>query len=390
MRQERKKTKKRNKGRCRRTVKNANRLRGGKPKFIKTIAYYDETPGKEALVDYKIIQGNMDIDQQRKYADKHKVYYPIETPSMIDEIFGSVDPHKIRLMTKNYFSLPGKPKVGFSRDEETVVIHEPEDIEKIRITNKMLMNHYVFNKLMENLKKIPPAKLIRKKKGGAPTKDQNEKLREDVVKYNEFISKNKDALLNGITTGDEQKVAESLLKSPVFFNIIAVRQGIVDKPFGDLDLLKNIIEKPNSNIDEFLKNVSGSLPPGPSLSGSSPSGPSPSEFDKETRVLEKSLKKHMEEKNASIVPASDSSSASVNPPVKQPRRNLKSITKEAISKIDVKGNADILKKAVDASIAREGGLTEEQKRKLKEAEDLRKQQEEIFKKSVASTFGKKP
>ena len=339
MRQERKKTKKRNKGRCRRT---ANRLRGGKPKFIKTIAYYDdETPGKEALVDYKIIQGNMDIDQQRKYADKHKVYYPIETPSIIDEIFGSVDPHKIRLMTKNYFSLPGKPKVGFSRDEETVVIHEPEDIEKIRITNKMLMNHYVFNKLMENLKKIPPAKLIRKTKGGAPTKDQNEKLREDVVKYNEFISKNKDALLNGITTGDEKKVAESLLKSPVFFNIIAVRQGFVDKPIEELDFLKGIIDKPPSNTDEFLKSVSS----GPS--GSQPPGSSGSDV-KETRVSEYSLKKHME-KNASTmsssVPAPGSSSASVKPPDKPPRRNLKSVAEKAISNINVKGNADILKKS---------------------------------------------
>lgn len=203
------------KSKQKRKIKTRRLLRGGKPDFIKIVAYHKDG----LLVDYKIIYNNFENDDQKKYAKIHKVYYPIKGNNF------HFDPKRIKIKSQNFF-YPSNPLKMDKSDFQTIAIHHPDDIEKIEITNKIIQN-------------INDDKTIQ----NSSQNYDGDKLK-FIEEYTKFIRTNESTFLNGLSNKNSGR---KLLNTPVFLNIIGTRYGFIKDELGkeeDLDEIKELMDAP--------------------------------------------------------------------------------------------------------------------------------------------------
>ena len=85
----------------RRNIKTRRLLRGGKPDFIKIVAYNNDG----FFVDYKIMYDSLNKEDQKKYSDLHRVYYSIGSKSLFNDVMDlfKIEPKIIKNKTKSFF-----------------------------------------------------------------------------------------------------------------------------------------------------------------------------------------------------------------------------------------------------------------------------------------------
>jgi hypothetical protein len=210
---------------------------GSNPLFIKTNGYYNN--GK--LVDYRFLRNNIDKDQQKKYAKKHMVYYPTEHESVgnkLNDLFNISNEQKETI--RNF--LKPDPNMVFTdvknnkyyKDNESIVVHDKENIKRINITNKLInkLNTETFDFTKNNL----------------TNNDCRNDLQQCIKEYNNFIDQNKNLLLSGIVDADEKDIVEKeFFVSPVFFYIIGKKLGFANCEIDDLDL-----DSVKKKLDEYI------------------------------------------------------------------------------------------------------------------------------------------
>ena len=202
------------KSKQKRKIKTRRLLRGGKPDFIKIVAYHKDG----LLVDYKIVYNNFDNDDQKEYAKIHKVYYPIK-----GDIF-HFDPKRIKIKSQNFF-YPSNPIKMDKSDFQTIAIHHPDDMTKIEITNQIIQNINGDTTIQNSLQKYD---------------GNNSKL---IDEYKKFIKTNENIFLNGLN--DRRKLGRKLLNTPVFLNIIGTRYGFITSELEEnLDEIKELMDAP--------------------------------------------------------------------------------------------------------------------------------------------------
>ena len=201
------------KSKQKRKIKTRRLLRGGKPDFIKIVAYHKDG----LLVDYKIIYNNFENDDQKKYAKMHKVYYPIKGNNF------NFDPKRIKIKSQNFF-YPSNPIKMDKSDFQTIAIHHPDDIEKIEMTNKIIQNINGNTTIQNSSQKYD---------------GNNSKLIEE---YTKFITANESIFLNGL---NNKNSGRKLLNTPVFLNIIGRRYGFIQNELEEnLDKIKELMDAP--------------------------------------------------------------------------------------------------------------------------------------------------
>jgi len=202
------------KSKQKRKIKTRRFLRGGKPDFIKIVAYHKDG----LLVDYKIVYNNFDNDDQKEYAKIHKVYYPMKGDIM------KFNPKKIKIKSQNFF-YPSNPLKMDKSDFQTIAIHHPDDMKKIEITNQIIQNINGDTTIQNSLKQYD---------------GDNSKLIEE---YKKFITTNESIFLNGLN--DRRKLGRKLLNTPVFLNIIGTRYGFIKSELEEnLDEIKELMDAP--------------------------------------------------------------------------------------------------------------------------------------------------
>jgi hypothetical protein len=110
----------------------------------------------------------------------------------------------------------------YYKDNESIVVHDKENIKRINITNKLInkLNTETFDFTKNNL----------------TNNDCKIDLNKCINEYNNFIDENKTLLLRGIV-GDEKDIVEKeFFVSPVFFYIIGKKLGFKTCEIDDLDL----------------------------------------------------------------------------------------------------------------------------------------------------------
>jgi hypothetical protein len=210
-------------------------LSGGKPLFIKTVARYKDG----ILVKYLIQRTKMDEDQQRGYANLHKVFYPLNEPSSFLDIF-KIDPKKMKLLTKPFFSPPNTDPNNVPVDEETesqtIVINSFDDRNDVKVANQIIQN-------INNDTTIPAAQ--HKYDGDIPT---------FIDEYKKFIERNKRILL--LNTPNLTK-GTKMLNTPVFLNIIGKKYGYITNELPNLEELQTQMFAPS------MATTSEPVPEGP-------------------------------------------------------------------------------------------------------------------------------
>jgi len=202
------------KNKQKRKIKTRRLLRGGKPDFIKIVAYHKDG----LLVDYKIVYNNFDNNNQKEYAKIHKVYYPIKGDIM------KFNPKKIKIKSQNFF-YPSNPLNMDKSDFQTIAIHHPDDMKKIEITNQIIQNINGNTTIQNSSQKYD---------------GDNSKLIEE---YKKFITTNERIFLNGLN--DRIKLGRKLLNTPVFLNIIGTRYGFIKSELEEnLDEIKELMDAP--------------------------------------------------------------------------------------------------------------------------------------------------
>jgi hypothetical protein len=228
------------KSKQKRKIKTRRLLRGGKPDFIKIVAYHKDG----LLVDYKIVYNNFDNDDQKEYAKIHKVYYPIKGDIM------KFNPKKIKIKSQNFF-YPSNPLKMNESDFQTIAIHHPDDMTKIKITNQIIQNINGDTTIQNSLQKYD---------------SNNSKLIEE---YKKFITTNESIFLNGLSNNDRRILGRKLLNTPVFLNIIGMRYGFIDNELKEnLDEIKELMDAPMTTSSlptgsiSSLPTATSSLPTG--------------------------------------------------------------------------------------------------------------------------------
>jgi|LauGreDrversion4_2_1035121.scaffolds.fasta_scaffold22147_2 hypothetical protein len=237
------------KNKQKRKIKTRRLLRGGKPDFIKIVAYHKDG----LLVDYKIVYNNFDNDDQKEYAKIHKVYYPIK-----GDIF-NFDPKRIKIKSQNFF-YPSNPIKMDKSDFQTIAIHHPDDMTKIEITNQIIQNINGDTTIQNSLQKYD---------------GNNSKL---IDEYKKFIKTNENIFLNGLN--DRRKLGRKLLNTPVFLNIIGTRYGFIKSELEEnLDEIKELMDAPMGPTSSTATSSTATSSTGPASSTATaptaPTAPAP-------------------------------------------------------------------------------------------------------------------
>lgn len=209
----------------RRNIKTRRLLRGGKPNFIKIVAYNKDG----LLVDYKIMYDSFNKEDQKKYSDLHRVYYSIGSKSLFGDVMDlfKIEPKIVSNRIKSFFSLPGKNSNYKSVDYQTIAIHHPDDLNKIRIANQMIDN-------------------INKDTTVSNSRQFGSDIDGFIGAYKPFIGQHKEVFLKGVS--DREKGWE-MLNTPVFLEIIGNKYGfITEKLSDDLDTIKEKMDMANSSV----------------------------------------------------------------------------------------------------------------------------------------------
>ena len=227
------------KNKQKRKIKTRRLLRGGKPDFIKIVAYHKDG----LLVDYKIMYDSFNIEDQNKYAKIHKVYYSIGSKSLFNDVMDlfKIEPKIVSNKIKYFFSLPDKNSNYKPVDYQTIAIHHPDDIKKIEITNQIIQNINGDTTIQNSLQKYDGnnSKLIEEYKKFIKT---NEKTFLNGLTDKKFIKTNEKTFLNGLT---DKNSGLELLNTPVFLNIIGIRYGFIDNELKEnLDEIKELMDAP--------------------------------------------------------------------------------------------------------------------------------------------------
>lgn len=234
----------------RRNIKTRRLLRGGKPDFIKIVAYNNDG----FFVDYKIMYDSLNKEDQKKYSDLHRVYYSIGSKSLFNDVMDlfKIEPKIIKNKTKSFFSLPGKNPNYKSSDKpsdyQTIAIHHPDDIKKIQIANQIIKNinkNTIINDntTNENIKKT----LQKTNEILYSPLNSIEKIKEFIKAYRKFImnTNNSNIFLGEIKEEDKKKAIE-MLNTPVFLEIIGKRYGFINQ---NASLIQELIDEKEPPID---------------------------------------------------------------------------------------------------------------------------------------------
>ncbi len=297
------------------------KMTGGTPEFIKVVAF----KGEDDKIDYRIFDNKMDKEQQKQYADKHKIYIPLG--SYRDPF----DFKKIYSITRPFFTMDDKvEKYG----SHSFAINHPDDIKNIEVMNKIIkflnnpsmplptgmsgsprgmptgmsgsprgmptgmsgsprgmitggtsttstsfdipdldeLEKDIKNKNLENVideykKYLEPSLVIDVNDPEAKNilrqqvqEKYNETIKELAQAYNSYILSNS-SLNNFISTflPEEKEIAEEILKSPVFLNIISKKEGWITKDFPNFEHMKKKIDNPDADVLELNVEPSGSF-----------------------------------------------------------------------------------------------------------------------------------
>ena len=236
------------KNKQKRKIKTRRLLHGGKPDFIKIVAYHKDG----LLVDYKIVYNNFDNNNQKEYAKIHKVYYPIKGDIM------KFNPKIIKIKSQNFF-YPSIP-LNMESDFQTIAIHHPDDMKKIEITNQIIKNINGNTTIQNSSQKYD---------------GDNSKLIEE---YKKFITTNENIFLKGLN--DRRKLGRKLLNTPVFLNIIGTRYGFINSELEEnLDEIKELMDAPMTTSSTATSSTAtsstGPTAPTAPTAPTSPTAPAP-------------------------------------------------------------------------------------------------------------------
>lgn len=224
------------KNKQKRKIKTRRLLHGGKPDFIKIVAYHKDG----LLVDYKIVYNNFDNNNQKEYAKIHKVYYPIKGDIM------KFNPKIIKIKSQNFF-YPSNPLKMDKSDFQTIAIHHPDDMKKIEMTNQIIQNINGDTTIQNSSQQY---------------NGNNSKLIEE---YKKFITKNEEIFLKGLN--DRRKLGRKLLNTPVFLNIIGTRYGFITSELEEnLDEIKELMDAPMTTSSTATSSTGPTSPTGPASS----------------------------------------------------------------------------------------------------------------------------
>jgi len=200
----------------RKNRKKTKKVHGGDPSIITVNGLYDDDD--KELVTYFILHSKMNDEQKQKYAEKHKVFIP--SKSLFDKML-NINTKRLKKTVNKYF-YPANEEVQkkkFTNKYKTIVVHDDEDIQKIKMANKIIGNIKTNGATF---------------KDGLTTKYDGKNINVVVSEYVKFITTNKDLLL---TDFDEDKTVpavsgflkedgERMLKSPVFLKKIGQKYEI--------------------------------------------------------------------------------------------------------------------------------------------------------------------
>ncbi len=201
----------------RKNRKKTKKVHGGDPNVITINGLYDDDD--KELVTYFILHSKMNDEQKQQYAEKHKVFIP--SKSLFDNML-NINTKRLKKTVNKYFYPANEDvkKKKFTNSYKTIVVHDDEDIQKIKMANKIIGNI-----------KTNDANFTDEMK----TQYDGKNINLVISEYVKFITTNKDLLLTGF---DEDKTApgflkedgEKMLRSPVFLKKIGEKYGIFDWP----------------------------------------------------------------------------------------------------------------------------------------------------------------
>lgn len=205
----------------RKQIRKTKKSHGGDPDVMKIEGYYDDAD--KELVTYFILHSKMNDEQKQQYAEKHKVF--ISSKSFFNDLGKMFDINTKRLKKNvdKYF-YPANEEVQkkkYSVNSKTIVVHNADDIQKIKMANKIIGNI-----------KTNDASF----KDGLTTKYDGKNINVVVSEYVKFITTNKDLLLTGFdedktvpaVSGFLKEDGERMLRSPVFLKMIGKKYDIFD------------------------------------------------------------------------------------------------------------------------------------------------------------------
>jgi hypothetical protein len=199
----------------RKRIRKTKKTHGGEPSVMKIEGYYDDADKK--LVAYYILHSKMNDEQKQQYAEKHKVFFP--SKSLLGNLL-DINPKSLKKNIDNYF-YPSNEKVKnkkYSVKSKTIVVHDADDIQKIKMANKIIGNI-----------KLNDANFTDEMK----TQYNGKNINVVVNEYVNFITTNKDLLLQDFvdtatTTEFLKEDGERMLRSPVFLKKIGEKYKIFD------------------------------------------------------------------------------------------------------------------------------------------------------------------
>jgi len=201
----------------RKNRKKTKKVHGGDPNVITINGLYDNDD--KELVTYFILHSKMNDEQKQQYAEKHKVFIP--SKSLFDNML-NINTKRLKKTVNKYF-YPGNEDVKkkkFTNNYKTIVVHDDEDIQKIKMANKIIVNIKTNDANFND---------------GMTTKYDGKNINLVISEYVKFITTNKDLLLTDFvdtatTTEFLKEDGERMLRSPVFLKKIGEKYGIFDWP----------------------------------------------------------------------------------------------------------------------------------------------------------------
>ena len=295
------------KNKQKRKIKTRRLLRGGKPDFIKIVAYHKDG----LLVDYKIMYDSFNIEDQNKYAKIHKVYYSIGSKSLFNDVMDlfKIEPKIVNIKIKSFFSLPDKNSNYKLVDYQTIAIHHPDDIKKIEITNQIIQNINGDTTIQNSLQKYD---------------GNNSKLIEE---YKKFIKTNEKTFLKNI----DEPSGRKLLNTPVFLNIIGIRYGFIDTELENLDKIKELMDAPITTTSSTATSSTATSSTATSSTATSSTGPTSSTATSSTGPTSSTATSSLPTGSISSLPTATSSTAPIST-----RRKIDNRLRDLINKLSIK------------------------------------------------------
>lgn len=194
---------------------------GGKSRILKIKGYYDKTPENvDKLIDYVIVSSKMNDIDKLNYLNKHTIY-PNQEISLLENFTNlmDVDSYKVKKIAGQFFKY-NPPNNVIGVDDKTLIIHDIEDNQKLKVAEQII----------KNINSSNPITL--------PTRSIVDKYQY----YKELIKLNRNIFLTGVVDTDID-VGKDILLSPKIYKYIIEKYK---KPKETIDIttdLKTVISE---------------------------------------------------------------------------------------------------------------------------------------------------